>query len=86
MSVLLQRHLGKYIGQLAYHKPDSLNRLHGTGMADSQWHWMEKNKNLKERKRFCISDNIRTDAKSEPNKTDINLPIIQDETKEWKIK
>ena len=49
MSVPLQRHLGNYIGQLVYHRTDSLNQLRGTGMADSQWHWMEKNKNLEKK-------------------------------------
>lgn len=45
-SVLLQRHLGNYIGQWVYHRSDSQNQLSGTGTADSQWCWMEKNKNL----------------------------------------
>lgn len=49
MSVLLQRHLGKDIGQLVYHRSDSLNQLGGRGMAGSQRHWMEKNKNLEKK-------------------------------------
>lgn len=82
MSVLLQRHLGKYIGQLVYHRSDSLSQLRGTGMADSPWHSMEKNKNL-EKKAFLRIDNIQ---KSEHSKIINNLSITRDETTEPKLR
>lgn len=45
-----QKHLGKCTDQLGYYRCDELHPFCGMNMAGSQWHCLEKYKNLEKKK------------------------------------